>query len=644
MGCQGGAVGSTATISFSTFFENAAGQYSGGAIYLGFGGTMAIKHSAFIENSVNQGGAIYAFSSLEATSGSEARTTVTISLSQFEGNRATKGGGIYAGPGSLISISRSSFDSNTAETTFTAGVTPGAHLYFDAAEPKISETTFQPFSSSGGESVFLAALAGCEQYPCPLGHSCTYRNYSLSCEPCSTTTVGLEFDDSGGSIACTSCQPGQEPNEDSTACVPCSSSTQSKTGVECVRCPSGQYRADSQTCTKCPLNMQTNSMGDGCSCADGYYDASFGPLVCYSVGSDFFVDDFTGRNVVEQPECPRCPSACQPCDGRLQHCVSCTNGIATLKEGTAISEADKANAKTTGMALTNNGIVGPLAMFECPSNGCLGQNTTNGDTRTDDTPEWLSPCRVGYLGPLCSACDTNGNYIKDGADCALCSETAGPSYYLWMLAAIVLATTSSCMFLKFGTAGTDAVEDVVSLQQSVSVVQGKILIGVLQITAELPSVLRLNYPVGFNKLLVAARVLLVDLFSTFKLDCVSPLSLHARFVIVVLLPPAGIAIVQLLRLWNDYKSAEHKLANSNKAAYRSAFIIVLLYPLLCRTCFRMFACQKLGEEEGWHPDDFTIACDSSVHTFFKVMASVGVIVYPIGIPLVFMVLLQYDKR
>lgn len=200
------------------------------------------------------------------------------------------------------------------------------------------------------------------------------------------------------------------------------------------------------------------------------------------------------------------------------------------------------------------------------------------------------------------------------------------------------------MFLKFGTAGTDAVEDVVSLQQSVSVVQGKILIGVLQITAELPSVLRLNYPVGFNKLLVAARVLLVDLFSTFKLDCVSPLSLHARFVIVVLLPPAGIAIVQLLRLWNDYKSAEHKLANSNKAAYRSAFIIVLLYPLLCRTCFRMFACQKLGEEEGWHPDDFTIACDSSVHTFFKVMASVGVIVYPIGIPLVFMVLLQYDKR
>jgi hypothetical protein len=29
-------------------------------------------------------------------------------------------------------------------------------------------------------------------------------------------------------------------------------------------------------------------------------------------------------------------------------------------------------------------------------------------------------------------------------------------------------------------------------------------------------------------------------------------------------------------------------------------------PLLARTTFHMFSCQRLGADEGWHPDDYSV--------------------------------------
>ena len=187
-----------------------------------------------------------------------------------------------------------------------------------------------------------------------------------------------------------------------------------------------------------------------------------------------------------------------------------------------------------------------------------------------------------------------------------------------------------------------------------SMVQLKILLGVSQITCELPNVLELKYPDRFADLLVGARVLIVDIFSVFKLDCISPLSLHAKFIVIMLLPPFCIGIVQLLRMWSDCRAtlgdastellAERKAASHGTAAYRSSFIIIALYPLLTRSCFRMYDCQYLGSDEGWHPDDFKIACDDPTHVVFIALASVGVCIYPIGIPLSVLLMLWRDAK
>ena len=402
--------------------------------------------------------------------------------------------------------------------------------------------------------------------------------------------------------------------DDLTVAFVCpSGKIRSSSGCEsCPQTPKAQYTDDSVQCQQCPSNQQVNDVGDGCVCADNYYDAHHGPLVCYGPEESFDTDDFAPAAAQDSPD-----NHCQPCSGQLDECVSCNNGVPAIKAGISTSEAAKAGA--TG-PMPSRGIVGPLALFVCPSDGCLGQ--TSAQNATSDG-EWLSPCERGYIGALCSACDSDADFIGDGTACTECKSAADTAHFVWLLVVVAAATIVYCAAAKFKDHAKDHARTSVVVTGSVvlSVVQLKILIGVFQITADLPSVLMLDYPDVFDDCIAIARVLLVDIFNIFKIDCISPLSLHAKFIVVMLLPPIGIGALQLVRLWSDSRAgkddatpelvAKRKAANSTTAAYRSSFITVVLYPLLTRTCFRMYDCHYLSEDEGWHPEEFTIACDVS---------------------------------
>jgi hypothetical protein len=178
-------------------------------------------------------------------------------------------------------------------------------------------------------------------------------------------------------------------------------------------------------------------------------------------------------------------------------------------------------------------------------------------------------------------------------------------------------------------------------------VMSKILIGLTQMLSELPGALALSFPAAFTAVLKAMKIFLGDIFEIFRVDCVQPLSLYAKFSIIMMLPFAGTCIVQLLRCFADYRAggdttriAENK-ANSE---YRMFFVIFLLYPLLSRTAFHIYSCQTLGVDEQWHMDDMTIDCASRTHSAFMVIGVICIVAYPIGIPLTFFFLLRQDHH
>ena len=389
------------------------------------------------------------------------------------------------------------------------------------------------------------------------------------------------------------CPAGKKPSADGTFCEFCVGQNGEP-----------EYTADRETCSKCPVGENPNSIRDGCICNDFFYDATSGPLVCYDVGANFAASDFPS---VRDADAGRC----LPCDD--SGCLVCKNGVASIAQGFMVSESTVATGSGSGSA--SAGVVGPLAIFVCPLEGTDENPACNGTQ-----PDGTSMCGTGYSKALCSMCATG--YSKSGDDCIDCADASGygPAITAALVGLVILlgCIVMSCYSRKIEggdemqsaardemqsaagdsmDAGGDMVEDAGGGGDLHLMVLGKILTGLFQILSEMPAALALTFPVAFTAVLNAMKVFLFDIFEVFRMDCISPLSVHAKFIVVMLLPLVGIVTIRLLQCIANAR-AGHGGADAElvvqrwaeakaSSAYRTFFVIFLLYPLLSRTAFHM---------------------------------------------------------
>ena len=143
---------------------------------------------------------------------------------------------------------------------------------------KVYNSTFSPFDSN---SVYLFALAGCEQHPCGPGVACSYRDYSLLCTPCPGVLV------SSDGLACYPCEAGSGPNTERSDCIPCSDATYSISG-SCDACePPRVVKANRTACDSpfvcpvgwaCPTSTECTDRVHCVACLPGNF--SLGTLAC----------------------------------------------------------------------------------------------------------------------------------------------------------------------------------------------------------------------------------------------------------------------------------------------------------------------------------------------------------------------------
>lgn len=608
--------GSAATITHSSFAAN--GGHSAGALLVSDTGTVAnLNHVNFMNNHGDApgaaAGAIFVIDNATVTAvggsfdGNAAasqyaagaiyarQATVTLSDLTFVNSEAQPhesegtlgGGGALYTDGSTVNIARVTAENNAAvgSTAATASNYGDAFNVQQSQSFVVTETTFTPLLGVKTVVVMPGIIdnivqGGCVQNPCEAGQSCSYRDYSLSCNRCPVDKY------SSDGITCQYCEPGQGPNAEQTACV----------------------------------------------CQDEFYDATLGPLICYDLLQDFDAADFP------QAASNGTDRQCRSC-AELEYCVTCADGIAQLKPGYALGKTAKTARAQTPLSV---GVIAPAAIFKCPMEGCLGTTESS-----------LSQCEQGYGGPLCSVCSANRSYIKEGASCIECKHAA--STPMTAVAIAIAAVVTVLLTLRcLGSSSNDRCS--VVMAHIGFMVQAKILIGLFQVTVELPFTLNLIYPEAFMSVLSAVRVIVVDVFAILKVECLGALSVHAKFMLVMALPIVCVVIIYLIRCVSDCRISGKDMdrqrdENRITAAYRTFFVVFLLYPLLSRTVFRTFDCQTLYEDtanvtskELWHVDDYSVDCSSDSHKTFQRIAWVFVVLYPIGIPLVFLLLLWRDDR
>ena len=358
----------------SRFERNVALVKEGGAIYAYSGAMVVAEFTHFVANEAKLGGAI----ALE--SGCTARLTSVL----FERNRATvKGGAIYLAM-AVAELTTCTFEHNEAASL-------GAAVYMDQpASVKVVSTTFEPYVEGAITAYIGGRLAGCDEHPCAAGDSCKYERYSLECTACPELQMSTD------GLSCSHCPAGQQTNLNQTGCVGCAGNTFSTSGqcLPCIGTPIDEHRQ----CQACPLNQVANPWEDGCRCENGYYNASAGPLLCFSRDEPF-------DGALTQAPLPTDPNLfCQECPS---DCVDCTYtgyaGKPILNQGFATPTASAAEWFEQI----------PRVVFECPvdRDACLAEAPpVHNSSVIVQSSEKV--CKAGYRGILCTMC-TDGYSLGD---------------------------------------------------------------------------------------------------------------------------------------------------------------------------------------------------------------------------------------
>jgi len=66
------------------------------------------------------------------------------------------------------------------------------------------------------------------------------------------------------------------------------------------------------------------------------------------------------------------------------------------------------------------------------------------------------------------------------------------------------------------------------------------------------------------------------------------------------------------------------------------FVVFLIYPTVCQTIFGTFSCETLDDGVSYLERDYSIVCNDEWHTLFQLYAAGMALVYPIGVPLMYL--------
>ncbi|CAM9415384.1 unnamed protein product, partial [Laminaria digitata] len=155
------------------------------------------------------------------------------------------------------------------------------------------------------------------------------------------------------------------------------------------------------------------------------------------------------------------------------------------------------------------------------------------------------------------------------------------------------------------------------------------------------------YPASYGRFLdgIAAGVSF-DLGWVLSAGCFVAVDFHDHLLAATIGPIAGLCLLggtYLVATWRNSSSPQALEAVRRKHASAVLLLTFLVYSSVSSTVFRMFACESLDDGYTYLRADYTILCDSAKHEALQVYAAFMIAVYPVGIPLLYAVILFRNR-
>ncbi|CAM9273146.1 unnamed protein product [Ectocarpus sp. 4 AP-2014] len=261
-------------------------------------------------------------------------------------------------------------------------------------------------------------------------------------------------------------------------------------------------------------------------------------------------------------------------------------------------------------------------------------------------------CASGYTGPYCAVCETDYSPSLDDT-CTRCSSSRRQGLVAATIIAALVAVVVVTSIIKFLLSAEDGERGTGGLRRralrAVPVQAVKIIVVVWQILTQFADVASASYPGVYEDFLNAVDVVNFDLGSVFAAAClVSDVDFHARLLVSTIGP-----LVVAGSLAITYRIAVRKHSASDGAAAIETirhkhvtgflFLTFLVYSSVSSMVFQTFACETLDDGIEYLRADYRIHCTDAKHKAFEVYAGFMIFLYPVGIPLLYAVML-FQRR
>ncbi|CAM9655567.1 unnamed protein product [Ectocarpus fasciculatus] len=353
----------------------------------------------------------------------------------------------------------------------------------------------------------------------------------------------------------------------------------------------------------------------------------------FTCGPDLFLEYDTSGDPFEAV-CDGCPVACDGCSFDEPPVVPTCSDVMDHGASTGGNVTLETLSIDRGYWRATSSSKEILACYN--ADACLG-----GVTGT------AGYCLESYEGPYCSIC-SDGYASNLGYTCSECfGRSGGIVFAVGISVLAVFMAVVVIMYIMSGEAGGRRIYLFERLGWYVPLQSVKIVIVSWQILTQFASAANVVYPGVYQQFLDGLKVFGFDLGWLLSAGCVLDMDFHGRLLAATIGP-----IFAVLLLAGTYAAAT-RINRGAKETLRviwdkHVFVFLLLtflvYSSVSSTLFKAFACDELDGGKNYLRTDYRIECDSSKHKLFQLYAGFMILLYPIGIPVLYGVLLFRDRE
>ena len=160
------------------------------------------------------------------------------------------------------------------------------------------------------------------------------------------------------------------------------------------------------------------------------------------------------------------------------------------------------------------------------------------------------------------------------------------------------------------------------------------------------SVANVQYPYLYQRFLDGVKLLEFDLGWMLSASCVVDIYFHDRLLFATVGPIVVIVLLGLtytIALRRNRRSQRAIQNVKHRHLYAALYLTFLVYANVSSLLFQTFSCEHLDDGKYYLRADYRIECDSAKHEMFQVYAGFMIVLYTVGIPYFYVILLFKNR-